>query len=277
MQRDDLTICRDIEYVPGGGERGLLDVYVPKAARRPVPVVVFFHGGGWNSKDKSQSPVGEPFEPAGFAVVSANYRYSTQAPFPAQLQDAKAVVRWVRARAAEFGFDPDRVASWGSSAGGYLASFLGVTGHTREFDVGPYLEFPSTVRAVVDYYGPSRLDTWADQMGRATAPGDQQWLRSTLEPMAGGRLEESAEALRRASPQFYLRPGAAPHLLLHGTADRFVPAQQSVDFAAACKKVGVPCELILREGGGHGDEYFKTPEMGRGICRFLGRWLDVKG
>ncbi|MEN6334882.1 MAG: alpha/beta hydrolase, partial [Phycisphaerales bacterium] len=137
-----LTILRDIEYVPGGHERQKLDLYLPKTAEgQPAtnskrPLIVWVHGGAWLEGNKNGCPAVR-FTADGYAVASINYRLSQHAIFPAQIQDCKAAIRWLRANADKHGIDPNRIGVWGASAGGHLVALLGTAGDVNDFDVGP--------------------------------------------------------------------------------------------------------------------------------------------
>ena len=148
---------RDIEYARVGNKSLKLDLYVPDGAG-PFPVIVWVHGGGWTSGDKALSASGPQVRQTarGYAVASINYRFSQEAKFPAQIEDCKAAVRWLRAHAAEHNLDPARIAVWGDSAGGHLASLMGASGGASDLegDEGN-LDYSSRVEAVVDWFGPS--------------------------------------------------------------------------------------------------------------------------
>ncbi|MFE4196749.1 alpha/beta hydrolase fold domain-containing protein [Paenarthrobacter sp. NPDC056912] len=238
----------------------LLDLYLPKSApegggkENQRPAVVHFHGGGWRVGERSSlGPVCDsfglaPFDvltEAGFVVVSADYRLSGEAQFPAQLHDARAAVQWLRNHAVEYGVDPERIYAWGDSAGGHLASLVGLTGTDS-----------SRVAAVAAWYPPTDLIHMGDQalpdaVARASDPGSREEL------LVGGVLAENPERAAAASPISYVRPGSPPFLLVHGSADRFVPAAQSQSLAAALEKSGAEVELLLID---HADHMWSLPE-----------------
>ena len=139
------TKILDQPYVAGGHERQKLDLFLPRDADN-APVVMFIHGGAWRNGDKNNPRALAELLEAGFAVVSINYRLSQHARFPAQIEDCKAAVRWLRARAGEYRLDVSRIGVWGTSAGGHLAAMLGTTGENREFDVGQNLDLSSRVQ-----------------------------------------------------------------------------------------------------------------------------------
>ena len=145
---------RDLVYARAGAKDLLLDLYLPEGAPRPLPLVVWIHGGGWRNGAKEQTPARRLVE-RGYAVASINYRLSGEAIFPAQIHDCKAAVRWLRANAAKYGLDAGRVAAWGSSAGGHLVALLGTSGGIMELEGGlGNADQSSRVQAVVDFFGP---------------------------------------------------------------------------------------------------------------------------
>ncbi|MFI5380793.1 MAG: prolyl oligopeptidase family serine peptidase [Tepidisphaerales bacterium] len=177
-------------------------------------------------------------------------RLSQHAAFPAQIQDCKAAVRWLRQNADEYSLDPDRFAAWGSSAGGHLAAMLGTTGDTKEFDVGDNLTLSSRVQAVVDYFGPTDfLQMDAHRLPNGMVHDAAQSPESLL---VGGAIQENKEKVARADPITYVSRNAPPFLICHGDADPLVPHHQSVLLEAALKKAEVPVTFYTVKGAGHG-------------------------
>ena len=245
-----------VPYAAIPGIRPLeLDLHLPAQTDTPPPVVVFLHGGGWRAGSRSSAgpayagQTRTPFERlarAGLAVASVDYRLTGEAIWPAQLNDAKAAVRWLRARAGELGVDPDRIAAWGESAGGHLAALLGLTGDdVLEGDVG--VTGPSSaVAAVVAWYAPSDLAALPTDLG--ADPADPATREALL---LGGPAQSVPDTAAQASPSSHVRPGAPPFLLLHGTADALIPAVQSERLYAALLEAGVDVELDLYDGADH--------------------------
>jgi acetyl esterase/lipase len=159
---EGISAKREVAYVSGGTERQRLDVFYPAKSEKPVPLVVWIHGGAWAGGTKERCPA-LPLLDGGFAVASVTYRFSQHAKFPAQIEDCKAAIRWLRAHAKELNFDPDRIGAWGSSAGGHLVALLGTTGDEKDWDKGENLDQSSKVQAVVDWFGPSNLLTMGAQ------------------------------------------------------------------------------------------------------------------
>ena len=143
--------------LPAGHERNRLDLYLPEKVKGRLPVVVWIHGGAWMEGSKDDCPA-VPFAAEGCAVASINYRLSQHAIFPAQIQDCKAAIRWLRANADKYHLDPDHIGVWGASAGGHLVALLGTTAAVKEFEGrGGNLDQSSRVQCVLDWYGPSEL------------------------------------------------------------------------------------------------------------------------
>jgi acetyl esterase/lipase len=253
-------VHRDLAYVSGGHERQKLDLYLPKDGTK-LPLIINIHGGAFKMGSKEQG-VPTLFLRQGYAVASINYRLSQHAIFPAQIQDCKAAVRWLRAHAAEYRLDPDRFASLGSSAGGHLAAMLGTTGDTKEFDVGAHLDQPSRVQAVVDYFGPTDFL----QMDAHRLPDGMvhDSANSPESELIGGAIQENREKTARANPITYVSRGDPPFLICHGDRDPLVPHHQSELLEAALKAAGVPVTFYTVKGAGHGGfNDPKVPELTR--------------
>ena len=261
----------DLDYAGGGHERQKLDLYLPeKSSEEKLPVVCWIHGGGWRAGDKAQGArVAELVGGGRYAGVSIGYRLSGDAPWPAQLHDVKAAVRWVRAHADEHGLDPDRIAVWGASAGGHLAAMLGVTGGMAGLEgaVGPHLGESSAVSCVVDFFGPSDLLTMND----GEVAMDHLAADSPESLLLGAAVLDVLERAREASPLTHVDARDVPFLIVHGTRDRVVPVSQSEKLAAALEAAGVEVEFAPVDGAGHG-QGFGAAEQER-VETFLRRCL----
>jgi acetyl esterase/lipase len=206
-----------------------LDLYVPRG-RGPFPVIVHVHGGGWRTGDKAdpRALIGiSTLIRKGYAVSSINYRLSTEAKFPAQIHDVKASVRWLRAHAAHYNLDADRIGALGESAGGHLVSLLGTANDIPELEgreLG-YPEFSSRVQAVVDLFGP------VDFLPAGKLSGDALSRMET--ELLGTPLWKRPDLVKQANPTTYITSDDPPFLIMHGTRDQLVPPQQSRDFHAA--------------------------------------------
>lgn len=262
------TVWRDLAYVTDGHERHKLDLYLPANVKNP-PLVVWIHGGGWQNGSKDRTPA-LSLLPRGYAVASINYRLSSHGVFPAQIEDCKSAIRWLRTHAKEHGYNPERIGVWGSSAGGHLVAMLGVTGDVKDFDRGENAGVSSRVQAVVDFYGPSELLTMGAQ-STAISRLNHDAPDSPEAKLVGGPLQENKEKARRASPMTYVSKGDSPFLIVHGDSDPLVPLPQSETLLAALKKAGVDAELYVVKGGGHGG--FNDPEVDVRVRVFLDRIL----
>lgn len=264
----------NLAYVPDGHERQKLDLYLPEGAEqnaKPLPVVVWIHGGGWSGGSKRGCPPLNPrFIRNGYAVASVGYRLTNAAPFPAQIEDCRAAIRWLRAHAEEYNIDPDRIGVWGSSAGGHLVALLGTSGDETAFDVGENKDVSARVQAVCDYYGPADFPAFAESEGYervALRPG------SPVYKLLGGPVTEKAELARRASPVSFASADDPPFFIVHGTEDPVVPADQSVRLQAALQKAGVDSTLKLIEGGAHGGKDFHSGETLGEVVAFFDKHL----
>ncbi|HSW45036.1 MAG TPA: alpha/beta hydrolase [Phycisphaerae bacterium] len=241
---------RDIEYARVDGHSLKLDLYLPADAPKPMPVIVFIHGGAWRSGSKNTCPA-LSMTTKGFAVMSIDYRLTDVAAFPAQIHDCKGAIRWVRGHAKEYGFDPDRIGVWGNSAGGHLVALLGTSGGVKEIegDVGGNLTFSSRVQAVADFCGPTsfRLE---DVKGLEQA--EEGKTPEALRLLLGGTVQEKTREARLASPAEHVTPDDPPFLIAHGEKDNVVPVQQARILAAALKKAGVETVLHIDPNAGHG-------------------------
>ena len=184
----------DLAYVTNGHRRQKLDLYLPKDGQN-LPLIINIHGGAWLGGSKEMD-VPLDFLARGYAVASINYRLSQHAVFPAQIEDCKAAVRWLRANAAQYHLDPARFAAWGKSAGGHLAALLGTTGDGMKFEVGENLAVSSRVQAVVDYFGPTDL-LQMDAHRLSNGQGHDS-SRSPESLLIGGPLQENKEKVSLA-------------------------------------------------------------------------------
>ena len=253
----------DVPYVTNGHERQKLDLYLPAAPDKgPRPVIVRIHGGAWRHGDKTaQRSIGN-YVKQGYIGVAINYRFSQHAIFPAQIEDCKAAIRWLKAHANEYGIDPARIGVMGSSAGGHLAALLGATGDTKEFDIGENLSFSSSVCAVVDNYGPTDFLQIVDNPFVAGR-------KSAVSQLLGGPISENADLAARANPIKYLSANDPPFLIMHGDADPLVPPSQSEALHQALVEAGVTCAYHVVKGGLHGGEAFRTSRVKAIVSGFL--------
>ena len=253
----------DQEYVANGHARQRLDLFVPKATG-PLPIIVWIHGGAWLAGDKNNPPA-LPFLEKGYAVASINYRLSQHAVFPAQIEDCKAAIRWLRANAKKHNLDADHIGVWGASAGGHLVALLGTTGEAKSLEgKGDHLDQSSRVQCVVDFFGPTDLTKMAGSHDNPDSPESK---------LIGGAIQRNKEKAGKANPIAYIGKNAAPFLILHGDKDGVVPISQSELLADALKKAGVEVAFVPIPGAGHGGPQFQSPENRRRIEQFFDKHL----
>jgi acetyl esterase/lipase len=231
-----------------------------------LPVVVWIHGGSWNSGSKDFCPIG--FMAAqNLAIVSMDYRLDTVAPFPAQLHDCKAVIRWLRANAKNFNLDENHIGIFGVSAGGHLALLLATTAdHPQlEGEVGGNLNFSSRVQCVCAFYPPTDLNRLVtDSKIRANANGE-------VAKLIGGAVAQNVDKAIAASPLTYVDKNCAPVFLMHGGADTLVPPEQSRIFYAALQQAGVEAQLEIIPQKGHG--IIAPPLVAEKVYQFFNQHL----
>jgi acetyl esterase/lipase len=261
---EDTKVLRDLAYVENGHAQQKLDLYLP--AQPKGPLLVWIHGGGWRGGTKANPP-GLASVKNGIAVASVEYRFSQHAIFPAQIEDCKAAIRWLRAHAAEYGYRGDMVAAWGASAGGHLVALLGVTGQVRDFDVGANLDQSSAVQCVIDWFGPADFPAYDPDL--PTAMVQRENPDSVIAQLFGGPVSQKLELAKRASPVTWATKDAAPMLIMQGTNDPLVPLDQSRRLADKLKSVGADVTLDVIEGAGHGGPQFTTAEKLKLIFEFL--------
>jgi acetyl esterase/lipase len=260
-------IQRNIAYVTNGHERQKLDLYVPKTDK-PLPLIIWVHGGAWLAGSKDR-PVPMSYLADGYAVASIGYRLSQHAVFPAQIEDCKAAVRWLRAHAQEYKLDPNHFAAWGESAGGHLVAMLGTTGDVKAFDVGENPGVSSRVQAVVDCFGPTDLlQMEAHRLPNGMRHDTPDAPESKL---IGGPVQENKDKVAKANPITYVTKDDPPFLIVHGDTDPLVPHHQSELLEAALKQAGVPVSFYTVKGGGHGG--FKDPNVPTLIKEFIAKNL----
>ncbi len=266
---DAIDAKRDLPYAGTDNPRQKLDLFLPKKREneKPLPVIVFIHGGGWRKGDKSMGLtfVSHFVESGRYAGVSVAYRLSDEAQWPAQIYDCKAAIRWVRGHAKEYGLDPAHIGVWGPSAGGHLVSLLGTSGGVSELegDLGPNTAESSRVNCVVNLFGPEDFIT----IVKPGANGrDPDTASGAITGLLGGLVKDKPDAARSASPVTHITSDDPPFLTAHGTKDPLVPYAQALELDAALRKAGVPSLVMEMTGGGHG---FRSHELDGRIEQFF--------
>jgi acetyl esterase/lipase len=260
----------NIPYNSDTLQKHLLDIYLPANAKGKIPLVIFVHGGGWLSNDKyadmgyMKKTVAEIIN-SGFALASIDYRFSTQAVFPALIQDCNRAVSFLYDNADKYGFDKNRFAVMGFSAGGHLASLLGLsknnnveaffmTGSTRSFKI----------KAVVDFYGPAELILFPGANNEKSPEG----------LLIGAAPLTRPDLAKAASPVTYIDKNDPPFLIIHGEKDDLVSPKQSQLLSAWLNVVGVQNELIIVKDAPHFGVMFDTDEVRNKVMSFLKKQLN---
>lgn len=246
-------------------DRNNLDLFVPKSDT-PLPLILWVHGGGWSAGSKEGDNPAMRLLDKGYAVASTNYRLSQHAAFPAQIEDVKAAVRFLRANAKKYNLDPDHFGAWGASAGGHLVALLGTTGDVKAFDTDSNKDVSSRVQAVIDFFGPTDLL-------KLSPPNATD---NPITKLLGGATGEKKELGMKANPITHITKDDPPFLIVQGDDDKLVPASQSELLDEALKKAGVECELVIIKGAGHGGAQFGTKEMYDKYLAFFDKNLKKK-
>lgn len=222
-----------------------LNLARPKTGNGPFPTVLCIHGGGFRAgKRESYDALCVKLAERGYVAVTMTYRLAPKHKFPAAVHDTKAAVRWLRANAAKYKINPDKLGVTGGSAGGHLAQFLGVTANVPQFEgTGGNANQSSRVTCVVNVYGPSDF---------TKSYGKSVDAHEVLPLWFGGDLSTHQALHIQASPLYWVTPNAAPTLCIHGTEDKYVAHEQAIWLIDKLKAATVEAELLTLEGAGHG-------------------------
>lgn len=235
---------RDVTYCAPDGIAQKMNVFYPKQlSDQAMPIAVYIHGGGWTAGDKGSGAGSADMQgllARGYIVASLDYRLAPQSKWPSQITDVKCAIRHLRAHAATYKLDPNKIGVWGGSAGGHLVAMLGTTDASAGFDVGEYADQSSRPQAVVDLFGPADLPVMLT--GRAELVG-----RTVF-----GATSRDDPVLVKASPVTYITPDDPPFLILHGDKDTTVPMEQSQILYDKLKAGGVTATLVIVKNAGHG-------------------------
>lgn len=263
---------KDLNYAGDTMIYHRLDIYLPEVEKPTYPAVVLIYGSAWfgnNLKGANLATLGNSLLDAGFAVVTPNHRSSMDAKFPAQINDVKAVIRFIRANAEMYQIDTSYIGITGSSSGGHLAALAGTSGFVKQFtvgsetediegNVGQYLTYSSSVDAVVDWFGPTDFLVM-DSCGSSMVHNASDSPESSL---IGGPIQDNKDKCALANPITYIDANDPPFLILHGDADPLVPHCESELLFNALQKANVPSQFVLVSGAQHGpglfvEKYFK--------------------
>ncbi|WP_347158065.1 alpha/beta hydrolase [Pontibacter chitinilyticus] len=250
-------------------EKHLLDIYLPPNAKKNVPLVVFIHGGGWLVNDKyadinyMKNTVAAIIK-SGFAIASIDYRFASQASFPAQIQDCNKAVSYLYDNAEKYGLDKKRFALMGFSAGGHLASLQGLSNNNNvaAFFM-PNSSQKFSFKAVVDFYGPSEL----------TSLNNSEDPKSSEAILLGAPPIVRPDLAKIASPVTYVDKNDPPFLIIHGEKDDMVPYRQSKLLSAWLTVTGVENELIIVPNAPHYGDMFDVDAVRTKVIGFLEKHL----
>jgi acetyl esterase/lipase len=267
---DDVRFESGITFARPAGETLKLNLARPALGNGPLPAVICIHGGGFSGgRREDYDDLCRKFARRGYVAVTIDYRLSPKHRWPAHIHDCKAAVRWLRAHATEYGIDGERIGAVGSSAGGHLAQFLGVTNDVREFD-GDHTALDRSSRV-------SCVAAWAQASDFTREYGVWKGAAEAFRGFLGAELSAETRRLHvRASPLFWVTPNAAPVLIIHGTEDREVLFVQSVWIYERLRSAEVDVELIPIEGGGHGLTGRHLEKAEQATFRFFDRQFGIK-
>lgn len=269
---------KDLAYA-SDSETQKLDLYLPEGDG-PFPLVIMVHGGGFMFGDKADG-MGltgvDQLLANGYAVSSINYRLSGEATYPAQIHDAKAAVRFLRANAEQYKLDPDKFGAWGASAGGNLAALLGTTCGVAELE-GAELgnaDQSSCVQAVVDWFGPIDFLKMDEQFAGTSCAQDHNAADSPESKLVGAEIQSVPDLVATTNPMNYISDDDAPFLIQHGSADCNIPPIQGKNLADALAPVigAENATYTLIDGAGHGGEQFETEANVKLVLEFLDKHL----
>lgn len=248
----------------------LLDIYIPAGVKGKIPLVIFVHGGGWLVNDKyadigyMKKTVAEIVN-SGYALASIDYRFSTQAIFPAQMQDCNRAVSFLVDNAGKFGFDTSKFAVMGFSAGGHLASLMGLAKNNNvESFFMPQSNRSFNFKAVIDFYGPAELILF---------PGNND-IKSPESILIGATPLSRPDLAKAASPVSYVDKTDPPFLIIHGEKDDMVSPKQSMLLSSWLTIAGVPNELVIVKDAPHFGEMFDVEEVRNKVMSFLKKYLN---
>jgi acetyl esterase/lipase len=247
-------------YANNDNPRQTVDVYQPLSRKSPrLPLVVFIHGGGWRSgsKDSGVRHLSDYVGSGNYVGASIGYRLTGEAQWPSQIHDCKAAIRYLKANAGTFGIDVDKIAVFGTSAGGHLSCMVAVSGNAPELEgkIGRHLKQSSSVTCGISYFGPTNFLRLNDSPGRI----NHDAANSPESLLIGKAIQLDKSATQKANPESYVDKDDPPLLFIHGTDDPLVAYNQSVLLSKRLNPLGVSGEIITVQGGGHGG--FKNPKI----------------
>lgn len=272
------------EQVPKRGYASVpmaMDLLQPQKKEK-MPAIVYVTGGGFINANKDNGvQLRQYLAEKGYVVASIDYRVAPAVKFPAPLEDVKASIRYLKAHAADWNIDPDRIGIIGGSAGGYLSSFAGTTSGTKTFDKGENLNVSSSVQCAVSLYGLSDLSKVGmdfspevQKLHASSGATEALWVNgSGVFGGTDGGVLATPEATEKANPIAYIGKNSAPMLLMHGTADKVVSPGQTDILYQALRQKGVPATRYEIPGAAHGGVYWVQDNVLKVIGDFFDQYL----
>lgn len=269
MAQTNYTLKKDVVYAAVDKRPLVLDLYLPTDVELP-PLVVWVHGGAWSAGSKEDIQI--EFVQRGFAMASIGYRLSPEAKFPAQVHDIKAAIRFLRAKAAEYGYQSESIAIAGASAGGHLAALVGVSNGNEALEgtLGDHLDQSSSVQVILDYFGPTNFATILTQ----STPHGLSVRIPALELLLGAHPNKIPELAALASPVYHVDNSDPPLLIVHGDQDPQVPINQSHELHGRYKQLGLIAQFEVLHGAAHGGPMFFDEERMDIATAFMSRNLS---
>jgi acetyl esterase/lipase len=262
--QNDTIVTKDIVYAEAGNKKLQLDIYKLKEQKEPW-LIVWVHGGAWHSGNKENPPLN--LLGYGYALASVDFRVSTEKPFPAQVHDIKAAIRFLRANAHKYGYQPGKIIIWGSSSGGHLAALVATTNSNKELEgnLGDFINTSSSVQGCIDYYGPTNLLTILNQ----STPFGLNVRLPALAILLGKPLDQVTGLAKLASPVYQVDSTDPPMFIVHGEQDVQVPINQSIELMSAYRSKNLKVQIEFIPNAGHGGEAYFKKEVLNKIDKFL--------
>jgi acetyl esterase/lipase len=266
----EATAIRNIPYVTHPTPRQNFDLILPtNKGNQPFPLVVWIHGGAWMLGIKEWDNV-KYLVRHGYAIASIDYRFSTEAPFPTQIQDCNTALNFILAHATHYGVSPRRFVVGGGSAGGHLALLLGLAREERDFGADP----SNRPLAILDFFGPADFNRMKDDLEMIHSEKGLESFKDAERKLLGAPVEQPSDKAKLASPITYVSAGSPPVLILQGGKDDQVPAAQSLRLHEALNQAGVKNQLIVVDAAGHDGPLFSTPKIESKVVDFLNGALE---
>lgn len=279
-QERSILFEKDVVYGKVSGSELKLDLARPASGKGPFPAVVWLHGGGWQAGSKSDNGTAiRNLAKQGYVAAAVEYRFAPRFPFPAQIEDAKCAVRYLRAHARELNLNPERIGACGESAGGQLALLLGLMDSKDGLEgKGGYAGQSSKVQAVVSFVSATDFRKLRKPPREAEEAVRGYYGGKSLDQVMTeflGTLDPEAPVMCQVSPVTYVNPGDPPVLTFYGDKDPFVGVEQGEFLDAALKKAGVDSKMVIVKGGGHGWSGKDKERTDRLTLEFLDRHLKT--